>query len=192
MDFPSPRLNIEKLQNYKPNFGKSKINNLIRLSANESALGASQGAIEALVFAQDLNRYPPQVSDELISAISKRYTLNKKKIILGNGSDELISILAQTFLNSNDEAIYTEFGFLQFPQAIAISGAKGIVANDINFTANVDNILSKINSKTKLIFLANPNNPTGTFVPKKEIIRLHKSIPSNILLVYDAAYSEFV
>ena len=193
MNYPSPRLNIEKLQNYKPNFGKSKINNLIRLSANESALGASLGAIEALkFFASDLNRYPPQISDDLTSAISKRYLLNKQKIILGNGSDELISILAQTFLNSNDEAIYTEFGFLQFPQAIAISGAKGIVANDINFTANVDNILSKINSKTKLIFLANPNNPTGTFISKKEVIRLHKSIPSNILLVYDAAYSEFV
>ena len=193
MDFPSPRLNIEKLQNYKPNFGKSKINNLIRLSANESALGTSLYAIEALkFFANDLNRYPPQVSDELISAISNRYLLNKSKIILGNGSDELISIIAQTFLNSNDEAIYTQFGFLQFPQAIAISGAKGVVADDENFTANVDNILSKINNKTKVIFLANPNNPTGTFLSKKEIIRLHKSIPSNTLLVYDAAYSEFV
>ena len=138
----------DRLRTYKPNFGKSKINNLIRLSANESALGASMGAIKALkFFANDLNRYPPQVSDELTSAISKRYLLNKKKIILGNGSDELISILAQTFLNSSDEAIYTEFGFLQFPQAIAISGAKGVVANDVNFTANVDNILSKINSK---------------------------------------------
>ena len=193
MDFPSPRLNIEKLQNYKPNFGKSKINNLIRLSANESALGASLDAIKALkIFSNDLNRYPPQVSDELISTISKRYSLNKKKIILGNGSDELISILAQTFLNYNDEAIYTEFGFLQFPQAISIAGAIGVVADDINHTASVDNILSKISKKTKLIFLANPNNPTGTFISKNEVIRLHESIPKNILLVYDAAYSEFV
>ncbi len=193
MDFPTTRPNIEKLQNYKPNFGKSKIGNLIRLSANESALGASLKAIEALkLFSYDLNRYPPQVSEELISAISKRYSLAKKKIILGNGSDELISILAQTFLNSEDEAIYTEFGFLQFPQAISIAGAKGVVANDVKFTANVDNILSKINKNTKIIFLANPNNPTGTFIPKKEVMRLHKSIPSNILLVYDAAYSEYV
>ena len=150
-------------------------------------------AVETLkLFSYDLNRYPPQVSEELISAISKRYSLAKNKIILGNGSDELISILAQTFLNSNDEAIYTEFGFLQFPQAISIAGAKGVVANDVKFTANVNNILSKINKKTKIIFLANPNNPTGTFIPKEEVIRLHKSIPSNILLVYDAAYSEYV
>ena len=193
MDSPSPNLNIKRLHTYKPNFGKSKINNLIRLSANESALGASSDAIKALkTFSNDLNRYPPQVSDELISAISLRYSLNKKKIILGNGSDELISILAQTFLNYNDEAIYTEFGFLQFPQAISIAGAKGVAANDINHTASVDNILSKISKKTKLIFLANPNNPTGTFIPRKEVIRLHESIPKKILLVYDAAYSEFV
>ena len=193
MDFPSPRPNIQKLQTYKPNFGKSKINNLIRLSANESALGASSDAVEALkIFSSDLNRYPPQVSDELTSAISKRYSLDKKKIILGNGSDELISILAQTFLGSNDEAIYTEFGFLQFPQAICIAGAKGVVANDTKFTANVDNILSKVNKNTKIIFLANPNNPTGTFLPKTEVMRLHSSIPPNILLVYDAAYAEYV
>ena len=193
MDFPFPKSTIEKLHTYKPNFGKSKTNNLIRLSANESALGASLDAVNALKnFSSDLNRYPPQISDKLISAISKRYTLNKKKIILGNGSDELISILAQTFLNFNDEAIYTEFGFLQFPQAISIAGARGVVANDVNYTVNVDNILSKISRKTKLIFLANPNNPTGTFISKKEVIRLHESIPKNILLVYDAAYSEFV
>ena len=133
MDFPFPKSNIEKLHTYKPNFGKSKTNNLIRLSANESALGASLNAIKALKnFSIELNRYPPQVSDELISAISKRYTLNKKKIILGNGSDELISILAQTFLNFNDEAIYTEFGFLQFPQAISTAGAKGVIAMQIS------------------------------------------------------------
>ena len=193
MNFPSTRTNIKKLQTYKPNFGQSKISNLIRLSANESALGASLKATEALkLFSNDLNRYPPQVSDELTSVISKRYSLDKKKIILGNGSDELISIIAQTFLNYDDEAIYTEFGFLQFPQAVSIAGANGVVAKDIKFTANVDNILSNINEKTKIIFLANPNNPTGTFIPKEEVIRLHASIPSNILLVYDAAYSEYV
>ena len=81
---------------------------------------------------------------------------------------------------------------MQFPQAISIAGAMGVVANDVKHTANVDNILSKITKKTKLIFIANPNNPTGTFISKNEVIRLHESIPKNILLVYDAAYSEFV
>ncbi len=193
MNNPTAKASIEKLETYKPNFGKSKINNLIRLSANEGALGTSLKAIKALnSFTQNINRYPPQIGDDLISAIANRYSLDKKKIILGNGSDELISIITQAFLESTDEAIYTEFGFLQFPQAISVAGAKGIVAKDVNFTANVDNILSKINKKTKLIFLANANNPTGTFIPKEEVIRLHKSMPSNILLVYDAAYSEFI
>ena len=193
MNNPAAKPSIEKLETYKPNFGKSKINNLIRLSANESALGTSLKAIKVLnSFTHNLNRYPPQVSDDLISAIANRYYLDKKKIILGNGSDELISILTQAFLEPSDEAIYTEFGFLQFPQAIAIAGAKGVVAKDVNFTVDVDNILSNINKKTKLIFLANANNPTGTFISKKEVIRLHKSIPSNVLLVYDAAYSEFI
>ena len=193
MNNPIAKASIEKLETYKPNFGKSKISNLIRLSANEGALGTSLNAIKALnSFSHNLNRYPPQVSDDLIKAIANRYSLDYKKIILGNGSDELISIITQAFLEPTDEAIYTEFGFLQFPQAISVSGAKGVVARDVNFTANVDNILSKINIKTKLIFLANANNPTGTFISKEEVIRLHKSIPSNILLVYDAAYSEFI
>ena len=189
----SAKSSIEKLETYKPNFGKSKLDNLIRLSANEGALGTSLNAIKALKsFSTNLHRYPPQVSEDLVSAIAKRYSLNKDRIILGNGSDELISIIAQAFLDTNDEAIYTEYGFLQFPQAIAVAGAKGIIAKDKGLQTSVDNILSKVNKKTKIIFLANANNPTGTFISKDEVIRLHRSIPSNILLVYDAAYSEFI
>ena len=190
---PSAKSSIEKLESYKPNFGNGKVKSLIRLSANEGALGTSSNAIKAInSFSTDLNRYPPQISENLVDAISKRYSVDRNKIILGNGSDELISILAQAFLSSEDEAIYTEYGFLQFPQAISITGAKGIIAKDNKLTVSVDSILSNITKKTKLIFLANANNPTGTFISKNEVIRLHKSIPSNVLLVYDAAYSEFI
>ena len=190
---PSAKSSIEKLESYKPNFGNVKVKSLIRLSANEGALGTSSNAIKAInSFSTDLNRYPPQISENLVDAISKRYSVDRNKIILGNGSDELISILAQAFLSSEDEAIYTEYGFLQFPQAISITGAKGVIAKDNKLTVSVDNILSNITKKTKLIFLANANNPTGTFITKDEVIRLHKSIPSNVLLVYDAAYSEFI
>ena len=190
---PSAKRSIEKLESYKPNFGNGKVKSLIRLSANEGALGTSSNAIKAInSISTDLNRYPPQISENLVDAISKRYSVDRNKIILGNGSDELISILAQAFLSSEDEAIYTEYGFLQFPQAISITGAKGIIAKDNKLTVSVDNILSNITKKTKLIFLANANNPTGTFISKDEVIRLHKSIPSNVLLVYDAAYSEFI
>ena len=190
---PSAKSSIEKLESYKPNFGNGKVKSLIRLSANEGALGTSSNAIKAInSFSTDLNRYPPQISENLVDAISKRYSVDRNKIILGNGSDELISILAQAFLSSEDEAIYTEYGFLQFPQAISITGAKAIIARDNKLTVSVDSILSNITKKTKLIFLANANNPTGTFISKDEVIRLHKSIPSNVLLVYDAAYSEFI
>ena len=190
---PSAKSSIEKLESYKPNFGNGKVKSLIRLSANEGALGTSSNAIKAInSFSTDLNRYPPQISENLVDAISKRYSVDRNKIILGNGSDELISILAQAFLSSEDEAIYTEYGFLQFSQAISIAGAKGVIAKDNKLTVSVDNILSNITKKTKLIFLANANNPTGTFITKDEVIRLHKSIPSNVLLVYDAAYSEFI
>ena len=190
---PSAKSSIEKLESYKPNFGNGKVKSLIRLSANEGALGTSSNAIKAInSFSTDLNRYPPQISENLVDAISKRYSVDRNKIILGNGSDELISILAQAFLSSEDEAIYTEYGFLQFPQAISITGAKCVIAKDNKLTVSVDNILSNITKKTKLIFLANANNPTGTFISKDEVIRLHKSIPSNVLLVYDAAYSEFI
>ena len=190
---PSAKSSIEKLESYKPNFGNGKVKSLIRLSANEGALGTSPNAIKAInSFSTDLNRYPPQISENLVDAISKRYSVDRNKIILGNGSDELISILAQAFLSSEDEAIYTEYGFLQFPQAISITGAKAIIARDNKLTVSVDSILSNITKKTKLIFLANANNPTGTFISKEEVIRLHKSIPSNVLLVYDAAYSEFI
>ena len=190
---PSAKSSIEKLESYKPNFGNGKVKSLIRLSANEGALGTSSNAIKAInSFSTDLNRYPPQISENLVDAISKRYSVDRNKIILGNGSDELISILAQAFLSSEDEAIYTEYGFLQFPQAISITGAKGIIAKDNKLTVSVDSILSNITKKTKLIFLANANNPTGTFISKDEVIRLHKSVPSNVLLVYDAAYSEFI
>src|SRR6056300_67080 len=170
MTTPLAKVTIEKLNSYKPNFGKATKKTLIRLSANESALGTSLDAIKAInSFSSNLNRYPPQVSEDLINAIAKRYSLNKSKIILGNGSDELISIIAQAFLGPEDEAIYTEYGFLQFPQAISIAGGVSVIAKDINFKANVDNILSKVNNKTKIIFLANPNNPTGTFITKDEV-----------------------
>ena len=113
MNNPTAKPSIEKLETYKPNFGKSKINNLIRLSANESALGTSLKAIKVLnSFTHNLNRYPPQVSDDLISAIATRYYLDKKKIILGNGSDELISIILIFFQTSASILNYVKQIFL--------------------------------------------------------------------------------
>ena len=185
-----PRKSILELKPYKPNFGKTKVKNFIRLSANENPLGCSPNILKLKNI--DFNRYPPQHSESLIESISNRYNLDKNKIILGNGSDELISIIAQSFLNDGDEAIHTEYGFLQFSQAIKVAGGKSIVAKDNHLTVSVDNILEVVSQKTRLIYLANANNPTGTFISKTEVIRLIKSLPKNILLVYDAAYAEYI
>ena len=187
----SPRKSILELVTYKPNFGKSNLKNTIRMSANENPLGCSPKVSESIKDV-NFNRYPPQVSEKLIASISKRFNLDQSKIILGNGSDELISIIAQSYLNFGDEAIYTEYGFLQFPQAISVAGGKAVVAKDKNLTVSVDNILKKITPKTSIVFLANPNNPTGTLIDKSEVIRLIESLPKNILLVYDAAYAEYI
>ncbi len=185
-----PSKSILKLKPYKPNFGKTTIKNFIRLSANENPLGCSPNIPSFKNI--DLHRYPPQNSSSLIKSISKRYNLNQNQIILGNGSDELIAIIAQSFLNDGDEAIHTEYGFLQFSQSIAVAGGKAVVAKDNNLTVSVDNVLRAVSKKTRLVFLANANNPTGTFIPKNEVVRLINTLPKNILLVYDAAYAEYI
>lgn len=188
---PLPKKAILSLNAYKPNFGLTNIKNQIRLSANENPLGCSPN-ISKMLRLQDLNRYPPQNSENLIKTISRIHNINKNQIILSNGSDELISVISQAYLNPGDEAIYTEYGFLQFPQSISVSGGIGKIAKDNDFTANVDNIIKLISKKTRIIFLANANNPTGTFINRNEVYRLIENIPKNILLVYDAAYAEYI
>ncbi len=189
--FLEPKESILKLDAYKPNFGSSNLKKLIRLSANENALGYSP-RIDKELKIENFNRYPPQHSEELVKTISKIKNLDQNKIILGNGSDDLISVIAQTFLKPGDEAIYSEYGFLQFPQSITVAGGIKKIAKDINFHVSVDNILKLITDKTRLIFLANANNPTGTFISKREVFRLINNIPENVLLVYDAAYAEYI
>ena len=134
-----PKESILNLDAYKPNFGSSNLKKLIRLSANENALGYSP-RIDKELKIKNFNRYPPQHSEELIKTISKINNLDQTKLILGNGSDDLISVIAQTFLKPEDEAIYTEYGFLQFPQSITVAGGIKKIAKDINFCVSVDNI----------------------------------------------------
>ena len=186
-----PKESILNLDAYKPNFGSSNLKKLIRLSANENPLGYSP-RIDKELKMKSFNRFPPQHSEELVKTISKIKNLDHNKIILGNGSDDMITIIAQTFLKPGDEAIYTEYGFLQFPQSISVAGGVKKIAKDVNFHVSVDNILKLITDKTRLIFLANANNPTGTFINKNEVYKLIENIPKNILLVYDAAYAEYI
>ncbi len=179
---------------YKP--GKSGFKNLkkiIKLSANESALGVSP-KVKKIISSKTFNffRYPDGKSLELKNQISKRFKCDKNKIICGAGSDEVIQMLCQLFLNFKDEVIVPKYSFLMYRIYANISGAKVIFAREKNFKVSISEILKKVTKKTKLVFLANPNNPTGTYLSKIEIVKLRKKLRKNILLVIDDAYAEYM
>ncbi len=193
-DRPTPQPGIFDIDPYVP--GKSKLSGagaIIKLSSNETPFGASPKAIEAYKRAADgLQLYPDGTSYELRQAISARYGLNADHILCGAGSDELLNLLANAYLGPGDEAIYTKHGFLVYPIAIRANGATAVVARETDFTTDVDAILEKVSPKTKMVFIANPNNPTGTYIPFDEVQRLHQGLPANVVLVLDGAYAEYV
>ena len=185
------KFNIEA---YKP--GRSRVKRLkkvIKLSANESALGISPRA-ERLIFNKNLilDKYPDGKSHNLRKQISLAYKCNFNKIICGAGSDEIIQMICQLFLNPNDEVVVPEYSFLMYRIYSKIVGAKVIFAKEKNFKISVKNILKKITKKTKIVFIANPNNPTGTYLNKKEVLELRKKLNKRILLVVDDAYAEYM
>lgn len=166
---------------------------LFKLSSNETPLGPSKNAIEAFkAAAAKLEDYPDPSAGRLREAIAAKHGLNAGNIVCGSGSDELLSLLAYGYLRTGDEAIYSEHGFLMYRIAILAAGAIPVIAPETERTANVDAFLDKVTSRTKMVFLANPNNPTGTFLPIEEVRRLHAGLPKSVLLVLDAAYAEYV
>ena len=192
MTLPKP---IEtKVERYIEGLSKfEKINNPIKLSANESALGASPLAIEA--YEKDKNKifkYPESDSNSLREVISKKFDIHANRIICGAGSDQIFDLTCKLFLKPNDEVIVSEFGFVMHRIYASLCGAKVLLAKEKNFTANVEEILKMVTAKTKLVFIANPNNPTGTYLPKKEMVKLREKLRSNILLIVDDAYFEFM
>ncbi len=191
---PQPRPGVMEIAAYVPGKSKgSKGVTLHKLSSNETPLGASDAAKAAMAAAADhLELYPDGAATALRDAIGKVYGLNPERIICGAGSDEILSLLAYAYLGPGDEAIYSEHGFLVYEIAIRAAGATPVVAPEQNMTTDVDAILAKVTDRTKMVFIANPNNPTGTYIPFEEVRRLHAGLPSNVLLVLDAAYAEYV
>lgn len=191
---PQPRPGVLDINPYVP--GKSSapgVAKVFKLSSNETPLGPSPKAIEAYRNAGGhLQDYPDGAATELRETIGRTYGLDPARIVCGAGSDDLLNLLARAYLADGDEAIHTTHGFLVYPIATLGAGAKPVVAPEKNFTADIDAILKAVTSKTKIVFLANPNNPTGTYVPFDEVKRLHRSLPSHVLLVLDAAYAEYV
>lgn len=166
---------------------------LFKLSANETPLGPSEKAKQAYsALANVLEDYPDGSSSSLREAIAKAHGLNPNNIVCGSGSDELLSLIANTYLQAGDEAIYTQHGFLVYRIGILAAGATPVIAPETDYRADVDAILARVTSKTRVVFLANPNNPTGTYLPMSEVRRLHDGLPASVLLVLDAAYAEYV
>ena len=190
---PEPRNGILDIAAYVPGDAEAGSERVFKLSSNETPLGASKAAIEAYRNnADQLHLYPDGASTELRRAIAAAHGLNADRIVCGAGSDELLSLLAQSYLSAGDEAIFTEHGFLVYKIAILSAGATPVVAPETDRTANVDAILELVSDRTRMVFLANPNNPTGTYLPFSEVKRLHAALPRNAVLVIDAAYAEYV
>ena len=165
----------------------------IKLSANESALGPSPKAIkEYKKVSKDFKRYPDSNGNILREVIAKKFKIDKKKIILGSGSDQIFELICKAYLKKGDEVIVPKYSFIIYRLYSKNNGAKVIYAKEKNFTVSVTDIISKVTKKTKIVFLANPNNPTGTLINKKELLLLRKKLRSNILLVVDDAYYEYV
>ena len=192
-DRPVPRPGVLAIDAYVP--GKAQaggVAKVYKLSANENPLGASPRAREAYHAADALEFYPDGSSTKLREAIAGAYGLDAARIVCGTGSDELITLLALAYAGPGDEVVYSQYGFLVYRIATLAAGAAPVVVPETDLHADVDAILAAVNEKTRIVFLANPNNPTGTYLPFDEVRRLQRGLPPHVLLILDAAYAEYV
>ncbi len=188
-----PKFKNIGFETYRPGQSKlSRIKNIIKLSANESALGTSPKVKKEINKNIKLSKYPDSKSKNLRIRISKKFSCDFKKIICGSGSDEIIQIICQLFLKPRDEVIVPQFSFLMYRIYSKNVGANVIFAKEKNYKISISEILKKVSRRTKIVFLANPNNPTGTYLEKSELLKLRKKLRKNILLVVDDAYVEYM
>ena len=194
MKQPEPRQNILKITPYKA--GKNSLPDIaepFKLSSNESSLGPSPKAMAAFRAAENrLHRYPDAGQMELIRAIAEVHGLEVDRIVCGNGSDELIGLLTRAYVGPGDELLISENHFVMCPIHGMVQDAKIVIAPEKNFRIDVDAILDRVTRKTRMVSIANPNNPTGTYLSQKEVARLNDGLPPDVLLLLDCAYAEYV
>jgi len=191
---PVPRPGILDIAPYVG--GEAKIAGVerpIRLASNESALGPSRAAVAAYrALAGEIHRYPDGNAEELRAVLGRRHGFEPARIVCGAGSDELIALLMRSYAGLGDEVLYSRHGFAIYPIAALAAGATSVAAPERALTTDVDALLARVTPRTRAVFLANPNNPTGTYIAAAEMARLHAALPGSVLLVIDAAYAEFV
>ena len=194
MNAPVPKDWVMAIAPYVP--GRSTADDgrkLVKLSANENPLGTSPHARAAFEAARGvLDRYPDPGAAQLREAIAAKYALDPARVIYGTGSDDVLHLAAGAFAGPGDEVIFVHFGFAVYEIAARRVGATPVVAPDRDYATDVDAILACVTDRTRIVFLANPNNPTGTFTPRSEIARLHAALPKSVLLVIDQAYAEYI
>ena len=191
---PSPRPGIMAIEAYVPGKSTAKVGvKVFKLSSIETPFGPPASAIEAFRSVSEvLEVYPDGSARALREAIAGRFGLDPARIVCGNGSDDILHLLAAAYIGPGDEGILTTHGFLIYKIAILAAGGVPVVAEEKNFTASVDEILARVSERTRIVFIANPNNPTGTYLPFDEVKRLHAALPPSVLLVLDGAYAEYV
>lgn len=190
----TPRPGIMKIAPYVP--GKDSIDGketIAKLSSNEGALGPSPKAMAAYAkAAADLHRYPDGDTANLRKALGRRYGLDPARIVCGAGSDEILNLLVRAYCGPGDELLYSQYGFLMYAINALGVGATPVAAPAREYGSDIDALLAAVTDKTRIVCLANPNNPTGTYVTKEDVRRLHAGLPKNVLLIIDAAYAEYV
>lgn len=190
---PRPKPWIDAIHAYVPGASKAKDGReLVKLSANENPLGCSPQALVALGQPRDPARYPDPDARTLREAIGAKHGIDPARIVCGTGSDELLNLAAQGYAGPDDEIVFSRYSFAVYEIAARRCGAKPVEVADKDFGADVDALLGAISERTRVVFIANPNNPTGTYIGRSELERLHSGLPRDVLLVVDQAYAEYL
>lgn len=194
MALPSPRPSLLDMKPYTNRVGSHHaLTGLVRLSSNENFLGSSPKAREAYSrVSEALHRYPDAACEDLRAALAREYGMKAESIVCGAGSDELISLIIRAYAGAGDELVHSQYGFLMYSINAKAAGAKAVSAPERNMRSDIESLLAAVTAKTKVMMLANPNNPTGSYLTRRELKELRERLAENILLVIDAAYAEYV
>lgn len=190
---PSPRPGVLAIAPYVGGESRADTGRVIRLASNESPLGPSPRAVEAYrSLSPSLHRYPDGSTAALRQAIAARHGLQADRIVCGAGSDELIALLISAYAGPGDEVMHTAHGFLMYAISARAAGAYPVAVPETGLRTDIDALIAAVTDHTRLVFVANPNNPTGSYITAAELQRLHAGLPGHVLLVIDAAYAEYV